>query len=88
MTNQDRINKAKEELTEWVEMHSGMVPSEDLNAFEEEVKDRQWFIEQAEKVERYEKAVQLALMTLENNNLMNDDYRKIHSILDGDITAI
>lgn len=55
MTN--RIEKAKEELNQWVEMHSGMVPSEDLNAFEEEVKDRQWFIEQAEKVERYEKAL-------------------------------
>ncbi|MCK1999835.1 hypothetical protein MZM54_00375 [[Brevibacterium] frigoritolerans] len=37
-----------------------------------------------DKEKRYEKAVQLALETLENNNLMNDDYRKIHSILDGE----
>jgi hypothetical protein len=43
-----------------------------------------WIIEQAEKVERYEKALTLALMTLENNNHMNDDYRKIHSIADGE----
>lgn len=37
-----------------------------------------------DKEKRYEKAVQLALETLENNGLMNDDYRKIHSILDGE----
>ena len=41
-----------------------------------------------DKEKRYEKAIQLALMTLENNNLMNDDYRKIHSILDGDVTGV
>ncbi|MBM7577688.1 hypothetical protein [Jeotgalibacillus terrae] len=34
------------------------------------------------KLEIYEKAVKLALMTLEDNNLMNDSYWKIHSILD------
>lgn len=37
-----------------------------------------------DKEKRYEKAVQLALETLENNGLMNDDYKRIHSILDGE----
>jgi hypothetical protein len=37
-----------------------------------------------DKMERFEKALTLALMILENNNLMNDDYKKIHSILDGE----
>lgn len=57
MTNQERILKAKDELEQWIEMHNGMIPSEDLQVFEEEVKERQWFIEQAEKVEQYEKSL-------------------------------
>jgi hypothetical protein len=45
---------------------------------------REWRKEKALR-ERYEKALTLALMILENNNLMNDDYRKIQSIADGEL---
>jgi uncharacterized phage infection (PIP) family protein YhgE len=40
-------------------------------------------LNQSEKIERYEKALKLALETLENNNLMGKDYRKIHVIIEG-----
>ncbi|WP_339063583.1 hypothetical protein [Tepidibacillus marianensis] len=52
MTNNERIQMAKDELQGWIEMHDGVVPSEDLNAFEKVVEERQWLIEQAEIVEK------------------------------------
>lgn len=69
MTNQDRINKAKEELAEWIEMHSGMVPSEDLNAFEEEVRDRQWVIEQAENGMTNTEGMEMKFTVIKNDDL-------------------
>ncbi|MEN2464930.1 hypothetical protein [Ornithinibacillus sp. JPR2-1] len=49
MTNQERLEKAKIEYREWVEMHDGMVPSEDLAEFEEDASQRRWLIQQAEE---------------------------------------
>jgi hypothetical protein len=70
MTDKERLEEIKEWFNADGEMHEFQI---------------EWLIEQAEKVERYERALTLALMTLENNNLMNDDYRKIHAIADGEL---
>lgn len=40
--------------------------------------------EKENELDRMHRAIQLALITLENNNLMNEDYHLIHSILDGE----
>ncbi|MET3507049.1 hypothetical protein [Halalkalibacter oceani] len=57
MTYEERIHKAKKELQEWIKMHDGVIPSEDLEAFEKDVEERQWLIHQAEKAIRYEKTL-------------------------------
>lgn len=57
MTNEERIQKAKNELQDWIKMHDGVIPSEDLEAFEKDVEERRWLIKQAEKAMRYEKAL-------------------------------
>ncbi|ARK32145.1 hypothetical protein [Halalkalibacter krulwichiae] len=59
MTNKERIQKAKDELIEWISMHDGIVPSEDLPEYEKEIEERQWFIKQAEKVEELEETVRI-----------------------------
>lgn len=53
MTEQERLQKAKEEYSEWVEMHDGMVPSEDLQEFEEDAAQRWWLIQQAEQYREF-----------------------------------
>ncbi|WP_156319873.1 hypothetical protein [Bacillus sp. FJAT-18017] len=39
MTNKERIQKAKDDLKEWIEMHDGVVPSEDLAALKKKLRN-------------------------------------------------
>lgn len=51
------LEKAKEEYHEWVEMHDGMVPSEDLKEFEKDAAQRWWLVQQAEEKIQLEERV-------------------------------
>lgn len=58
MEDQERLEKAKQEYKEWVEMHDGIVPSEDLKEFEEDANQRWWLIQQAEEKQELEERLE------------------------------